>query len=104
MPALVRLYIRHVAFGYALSAVFVAVLLGWNVGDLRSLILGSPVGYVALAMLFVAHAVVFAGVQFGIAVMGLAESEGRGTGLPRAARAPELIPIPVERRLPPRRR
>lgn len=91
MPDLVRLYLRHVALGCLASAVFVALLLGFNVANLRHLIMGSPQGPVAVIMLLVFNAVVFSGVQFGIAVMGMAEREE-----PRGGnRAPELVPIPI---------
>lgn len=91
MPKLVRLYIHHVLIGCALAAVFVALLLGFNVANLRGLILSSPVGWLAVIMLFISNAVVFAGVQFAIAVMRMAEKdEPRG-----GRRVPERVaPVP----------
>ena len=38
MPALVRLYIRNVIIGFALSVVFVGALLGLNVANLWHLV------------------------------------------------------------------
>ena len=95
MPQLVRLYIRNIAFGAAASAVFVALLIGLDVAHLQHLVLQSPVGWIAVLMLFVFNTLVFAGVQFGIAVMGMAEDDAPHGG----HRAPDLvaIPVPVER-------
>jgi hypothetical protein len=88
MPKLVRLYIVNVAMGFALAAVFVAALVMLNVAGIGHLVMGSDMGIVAALMLWVFHGVVFAGVQFAIAVMNLAEDNG-----PRGGK---LIPIRVE--------
>lgn len=80
MPALVRMYIRHVLIGFAIAAVFVAGILWFNVGNLWHLVSTSPVGWMAVAMLFFANAIVFSGVQFAIAVMQMAEKEEKGGG------------------------
>lgn len=68
MPHLVRLYIRQVAIGYAISAAFVALLVFFNVANLGVLILGSPIGWLACIMLWVFNGIVFAGVQFALAL------------------------------------
>lgn len=104
MPKLVRLYIVNVAIGFGLSVVFLGGILWMDVGGLRHLILDTPLGYVAGAMMIVANGIIFAGAQFAIAVMRLAEPEDRG---PRGGtRAPTLIPVRVEAtaRAPARRR
>jgi hypothetical protein len=88
MPALVRLYIRNVVWGFVLSAVFVGLLLGFDVAGLRHLVMASDAGPVAVAMLFVFNGIVFAGVQFAIAVMRMAAPEDRGGGGRRARFAP----------------
>jgi len=75
MPKLVRLYIRHVAIGFGLSAVFVGLLLWLNIANLGHLILTSDKGWIAIYMLFIGNGVVFAGVQFAIMVMRMAEPE-----------------------------
>jgi hypothetical protein len=90
MPQLVRLYITQVAFGFAVSAAFVFALVALDVGGIGHLVLGSDMGVVAALMLWVFHGVVFAGVQFAIAVMSLAEDAGPRGGLR------QLIPIRVE--------
>ena len=105
MPELVRLYIRNVIIGAGLSALFVALLLGFDVAHLRHLILGSDIGYIAVALLFTFNTVVFSAVQFGIAVMNMAESEtppGGGkrdaipAGLEKTAQM-VAVPVPVEK-------
>lgn len=101
MPELVRLYIRNVFAGAALSLVFVGLLLGFDVAHLRHLILGSDIGFIAVALLFVFNTVVFSGVQFGIAVMRMAADEtppggGKRDAIPASMeRGSEMIAIPV---------
>jgi hypothetical protein len=73
MPKLIKLYIVSVAFGFGLSAVFLALLLWADVAGIRHLIFASDIGAIAAVMMFVMNGVVFAGVQFAIAVMRLAE-------------------------------
>ncbi|MFO1174455.1 MAG: hypothetical protein U1E48_04515 [Paracoccaceae bacterium] len=78
MPQLVRLYIRHVVIGFALALVFTGLLLALNVGNLWHLVSATKGGMLAAGMLVVANAIVFSGVQFAIAVMGMAEREDGG--------------------------
>ncbi|KPQ08161.1 MAG: Na+/H+ ion antiporter subunit [Rhodobacteraceae bacterium HLUCCA12] len=75
MPELVKLYIRQVLIGFALAGVFVAALLWADVARLRSLILATDGGWIALFLLFFFNGLVFAGVQFAIRVMQMAEPE-----------------------------
>ncbi|WP_372884180.1 hypothetical protein [Shimia sp.] len=93
MPPLVRLYIRQVITGFGLSAIFVAPLLYFDVANLWHLVRSTSGGGVAVVMLVVFNGIVFAGVQFAIAVMGLAEGGGPGGG--RRQRRP--LPAPVTR-------
>jgi TRAP-type C4-dicarboxylate transport system permease small subunit len=100
MPKLVRLYIVSVAIGFALSVVFVAGLVWLDVAHLRHLVLGSDMGWVAALMMVVFNGIVFAGVQFAIAVMRLAEDdEGPRGGRPFPLR-PALVPVAAPRRRP----
>ncbi len=93
MTQLVSLYVRSVATGFAVAAVFAAGLVWFDVAGIGHLILGSDIGWVAAAMLVVFNGIVFSAVQFAIAVMGLAEDDAPRGGLRDHA---ELIPIPVE--------
>ena len=83
MPRLVRLYLFSALAGLGLSVVFVALLLLLDVGGLRHLVLGSRDGWLAGITLIILNMIVFAGVQFGIAVMRLADSPPPcgGTGI-----------------------
>jgi hypothetical protein len=75
MPDLVRLYIRHVAIGFALAAAFTGLLLWLDVAGLWHLVTHTADGLLAVALLVLFNGIVFAGVQFGIAVMRM---EDRG--------------------------
>lgn len=91
MPKLIRLYIVSVAIGFGIAAAFVAGLVMFDVAGLQNLILHSPMGWVAALMMVMFNGVVFAGVQFAIAVMRLAEPEDT----PPGGRLQRLVPIPV---------
>lgn len=92
MPKLVRLYIVNCVIGFGIAVAFVVGLIALDVGHLRHLVLGSPMGWLAASMMVMFNGVVFAGVQFAIAVMRMAESdEGRGGG----TRAPVVRMEPV---------
>jgi len=105
MPKLIKLYIRHVAIGFAIAAAFVAMLLWFNVMNLWHLISTSDVGLMAVVVLWFAHGIVFAGVQFGLAVMALAEpgdgskpGDGSSGGKrQRVALKPAPVPVRDER-------
>lgn len=95
MPELIRLYIRHVAIGFGVAAVFVAGLLYLNTANLWHLVSTSDVGVLAVVMMVVFNGIVFSGVQFAFAVMGMAEDDSGPTGH-RDARLELLIPVPVK--------
>lgn len=106
MPDLVRLYIRNVLVGFVLSAVFVGALLGLNVANLWHLISTSPMGWVAGLMLFVFNGIVFAGVQFAIVIMRMADNGGgssRGRRIPVGPAVPMLAHATAGGRKPSRR-
>lgn len=102
MPELVRLYIKNIVIGFGLALTFVGLLLWFNVANLWHLISTSDVGYIAIALLVVFNTIVFAGVQFAIAIMGMAEDEtppggGKRDAIPAQPSA-EMVPVrvPVE--------
>ena len=68
-PNLMRLYLRHCAVGFVLSAVFVGLVLWSDVGHLGSLILGSDKGLLAVFLLWFFHGTVFGSVQFAVMIM-----------------------------------
>ncbi len=75
MPELVKLYIVNVLIGFAISALFLGLVLALDLVGLRHLVLETPSGWIAGLMFFVSNGVVFASVQFAIAVMRLAEDD-----------------------------
>lgn len=97
MPRLVRMYIRHVAIGFLLAAIFTALLIGFNVGNLRHLVTHTAEGPLAAVLLFVLNGIVFAGVQFGIAIMRMAAGSDGDRGR-RAPARPVAQPVAVHRK------
>lgn len=99
MPKLVQLYIRQCAVGFALSAGFVALLLWANVANLWHLVTHAEGGTLAVLLLWMFNGIVFASVQFGIAVMRMDDGPGRhDRGTPIADQRPVAIPVHETRR------
>lgn len=96
LPKLVREYIKHVLIGFAASAVFVTMLLWFNIANLWHLVTHTDSGVLAVFLLWVFNGIVFAGVQFGIAIMRMGDDDddGPGGGL-RAPVTHEYATIPV---------
>lgn len=80
MPRLVRLYLRSICWGFCLGLIFTLLILWSDAGGLRHLLLRAPGGWLGIALLIVFHALLFSGVQFAIAVMGMAETHSGGPG------------------------
>ncbi|MEW9919459.1 hypothetical protein AB2B41_07585 [Marimonas sp. MJW-29] len=93
MPTIFKFYIKHCLIGFAISAVFIAMLLYFNVANLWHLISGSDIGLMALVVFWVLNGIVFAGVQNGVAIMLMAE-EGKDDGGPRGGAPEALVPVP----------
>ena len=104
MPKLISLYIRNVLFGFALSGVFVGTMLYLNIANMWHLVSTSSMGWVAAVMLFMFNGIVFAGVQFAIAIMRM-EKDDEPKGGKRDPLVVELQPIaiPVDEGQGPRR-
>jgi membrane-anchored glycerophosphoryl diester phosphodiesterase (GDPDase) len=96
MPDLIRLYITQVIIGFAISAVAVAGLLWFNVANLGHLVTHSDVGLLAAFLLWLFNGIVFAGVQFAIAIMGMADDDDDDDEGGHHARDAIAIPIPVQ--------
>ncbi len=90
MPKLVRLYIVNVAIGFGLACLFTALLIAFDIAHLRHLVFSTSGGWLAVVMMVTFNTVVFAGVQFAIAVMRLAEPEGGPKGGRRIRVMPDL--------------
>ena len=95
MPKLVRIYIVNCAIGFAISAAFVLGLIALDVAHLRHLLIGSPKGWLAGAMMVMFNGLVFAGVQFAIAVMRMADPEDGPRGGRKQPMPIRMKPIPV---------
>ena len=98
MPKLIRLYILNVAIGFGIAAVFVGMLLWFNIAGLWHLITHSDQGILALFILWVFNGIVFGGVQFGIAVMRQKDDdddEPRGGHRQHVRMREDRIAIPV---------
>ncbi|MFK7938240.1 MAG: hypothetical protein AB8B82_02590 [Roseovarius sp.] len=98
MPKLIRMYIINVAIGFALAGVFVGMLLWFNIANLWHLISTSDKGWLALLVLWISNGIIFAGVQFGIAVMRMKDDDdddGPGGGLRERVMPREYATIPV---------
>ena len=100
MPALIRLYLIQISIGFGVAAIFVGALVALDVGSLRHLLMGDPSGWFALVLLWVLNGLVFAGVQFGIAVMRMASDDDEGQGGRRApfidlGRSRDLATVPA---------
>jgi hypothetical protein len=93
MPELVRFYIRQVVIGFAIAAALVAGLLWFDVAGLGRLVAGSDVGLMAALLLWVFNGIVFAGVQFAVAIMGMADDDDDDDEGGHVAPAPALIPV-----------
>ncbi|MGR3460641.1 MAG: hypothetical protein ACU0AX_07660 [Roseovarius sp.] len=75
MPKLIKLYITQVAIGFGIAGVFVALLLWFDIANLWHLVTNSSDGPLAVLILWLANGVVFAGVQFAIAVMRMKDDD-----------------------------
>ena len=98
MPKLIRLYIVNVVIGFALAAIFVGMLLWFDIANLLHLVSHSDKGWLALLILWVSNGIIFAGVQFGIAVMRMKDDDdddGPGGGLRQHVMRPDHVAIPV---------
>lgn len=99
MPELVRLYIRNILLGCVLAVVFTTALIVLDVANLRHLTLETSGGWLGVVMLVVFNSIVFAGVQFAIAVMRMAEP---GDGPRGGLRVPVLPAAGLGQPLPAR--
>ena len=86
MPKLVNFLLRHAAFGFILAILAVGLMMISDFAALRSLIMASDVGWLALLMLTFFLGLTLASVQMGVAIVLLDESPGN-YGRPRRSRA-----------------
>lgn len=94
-PNLMRLYLLHCAVGFLLSAIFVGLILWFDVGHLASLIAGSDVGLLAVFLLWFFHGTVFGSVQFAVMVMLKTERDSDDDHHGKAAPMGNPVRVPV---------
>lgn len=96
-PDLIQLYIKSCLLGFVAAGVFVAMLLGFNIMGLGGLIFRSDVTVLVIVIMWIANGLVFAGVQFGIAIMSMAEydDDDDDHGKPSRVFVAEPAPVPV---------
>ena len=77
MPKLIRLYIDSVLVGFVAAIAFLVLLVVFDVASLGRLVLDSPDGMTAIAMIVTFFGGLFSSVQFAVAVMRLPATEDR---------------------------
>ncbi len=93
-PNLMRLYLRHCAVGFCLSAVFVTALLWFDIARIGTLVAGSDIGWLAVFLLWFFHGTVFGSVQFAVSIMLDTDDDDEPRGgmtIPVRAAAPSRI-------------
>ena len=93
MPKLIRFYIIHCVIGFFVAALFTAGIFWFNVANLWHLVSTSDIGVMAIIVFWVLNGIVFAGVQFAVAIMLLAENDDENDTPHRGSAVPVLVPI-----------
>ena len=88
MPKIFRFYIRHCLIGFAISGIFIALLMYFNVANLWHLISTSDIGLMALTVFWVLNGIVFAGAQTAVAVLLMTKPEDKGPSGGKGVRLP----------------
>lgn len=68
-----RFFVKHILIGFAIAALFVAMLIYFNVSGLRTLLAKEDLWPVAVLILWFGNGSVFGALQVAYAVMALAE-------------------------------
>ncbi|MCC5962783.1 MAG: hypothetical protein JJU09_06615 [Rhodobacteraceae bacterium] len=95
MPKLIKVYLQQIAIGFALSALFTALLVYFDVVGLRGLLLGSSDGLLGLFLIFFFNGLVFAGVQFAIRIMRMGYEDDDDDDDDRGMPVRGFDPVPV---------
>lgn len=75
MPRVFRLYLISALNGFGVSLGFVALILVFNVANLRHLVSTSDVGVMATVAFWILNGIVFSGVQFAWALNQMVKAE-----------------------------
>lgn len=102
LPKLIRRNGGHLAVGYLAAAVFVGMLLGYDIAGLSVLASGSAAGLMALFLLWMVCGLVLSAVQFAVAAVILRDDDddtpGGGLRAPVREYAPVRVPVAKPRR------
>ncbi|MEM9575931.1 MAG: hypothetical protein AAF999_02830 [Pseudomonadota bacterium] len=75
MPRVFRLYLISALNGFGISLAFVALILVFNVANLRHLVGTSDIGVMATVAFWVLNGIVFSGVQFAWALAQMVRAD-----------------------------
>jgi len=75
MPKLIKLYIVSCAVGFGISAAFTVLLLYFNVANIGYLVSQDPMGWLAVAMIWLFNGSIFGAVQFGWKIMQMRDDD-----------------------------
>ena len=95
LPVAVRFMLLHGAIGFGIAAMFVALLLGTDMGGLGTLLRAADSAPFPALLLWFFCGLTFGSVQIGAAVMLMDTDEEPPAG---GTHAPILVPIPVRAR------
>ena len=77
MPRLVTFLARHAAFGFLIAGIAVTLMMITDFANLRTLIMQSDVGLLALCLLTFFLGLTLASVQMGIALIRMNDDDDR---------------------------
>ncbi|WP_340254447.1 hypothetical protein [Roseobacter sp. HKCC-CH-9208] len=95
MPEHIHFILRHAAIGAVIAFAFFAMLLGFNLANLRHLVPNSAYGVLAVVMLYIFCTITFGSAQIGYRIMTLSDDDKGDQGRRDRALTPEMQPIPV---------
>ncbi|MEM0978355.1 MAG: hypothetical protein AAGJ34_12535 [Pseudomonadota bacterium] len=75
LPRLIRVYICAVLVGFVISIIFTTMLIALNFANIGHLVFAVKGGYLAAFLLFFFNGIVFSGVQTGIIIMSLEDTD-----------------------------
>ena len=77
LPRIFRLYLLSALNGFGISLGFVALILTFNVANLRHLVETSDIGVMATVAFWILNGIVFSGVQFAFALSQMVRADRR---------------------------
>lgn len=98
MPKLIRFYIINCIIGFIVAGIFTAAIMWFNVANLWHLISNSDIGIMAIIVFWVLNGIVFAGVQFGVAIMLMDAPDDKDDGPRRGMGIPVRVPATAQAR------